>query len=600
MKLIAIIVFLLLGTGIISSFGYQIKEIKNSGRGNIFYVGGSGTGNFTNIQEAIDNASNGDTVFVFNGTYFGYININKSIDIIGEDKNTTFIIGYVAYTISILSDWVNISGFTIQNGERYGEGVRIDSNYNNFLNNIIDTPNDNIRISGIGNTISANSFSSDSIILSGDSNIITNNIITNDYHGIYLTDSSDNIILNNSFYNSGLFISEDSEFFNTVMNNTVNDKSLEYIFNESDLILNNDAGQIILVNCTNITVQDQVILNTTAGIQLWGSNSCIISGNTISENHYGLCIYGSKNIINDNNVTKNTYDGICFFGNNNTLSKNIISNNDNGIYLYYSDYNTIKNNNFTNNNYNIQLDYGSDFNKIINNIIKNSQYAISISSFNNTIFRNNFSENDKGIYLGGQSKDNTIYHNNFINNIQNAYDTGINIWNKDPPSGGNYWDDYTGSDNNSDGFGDIPYPIPGGSNQDNYPFIEANGWINKPPDKPSIYGPVNGRPRKEYKFETRTIDPDDDQVYYKWNWDDNSYSDWIGPYESGEETSASHSWRKGNYNITVKAKDIFGAESEWSYPFTIIIPRNHEIIFNIFQQIIQRFPLLKTIIGLQY
>ncbi|MCK5112769.1 MAG: right-handed parallel beta-helix repeat-containing protein, partial [Thermoplasmatales archaeon] len=314
-RIIPILVILLLlssgfvGVSVIPSSGTNVvkKTSTVSFDGNTLYVGGSGSGNYTKIQDAIDNASEGDTVFVFSGTYFGHININKSINLIGENKNTTFITGFLAYTISIVADWVNISGFTIQNDGRSGEGVRIDSCYNNFINNIIDTPNDNIRISGDYNTISGNTITGDSIILSGDSNTISGNTISNNDDGIYLTDSCDNIISSNSFFNSGLFISEYTVCNNIVTNNTMNGKPLVYVYDESDLVLDVDAGQIILVNCTNITVQNQEIFNTTVGIQIWGSNTCFISGNTIAGNHYGICINGWNNTINDNTITNNNY-----------------------------------------------------------------------------------------------------------------------------------------------------------------------------------------------------------------------------------------------------------------------------------------------------
>ncbi len=469
-RIIPILVILLLlssgfvGVSVIPSSGTNVvkKTSTVSFDGNTLYVGGSGSGNYTKIQDAIDNASEGDTVFVFSGTYFGHININKSINLIGENKNTTFITGFLAYTISIVADWVNISGFTIQNDGRSGEGVRIDSCYNNFINNIIDTPNDNIRISGDYNTISGNTITGDSIILSGDSNTISGNTISNNDDGIYLTDSCDNIISNNSFFNSGLFISEYTVCNNIVTNNTMNGKPLVYVYDESDLVLDVDAGQIILVNCTNITVQNQEIFNTTVGIQIWGSNTCFISGNTIAGNHYGICINGWNNTINDNTITNNNYDGMRLSGDSNTISGNTISNNDDGIYLYCSDYNNIINNTITNNNYD----------------------GIRLSGYNNTISGNTISNNDKGISVGGQSRNNIIYHNNFVNNIQNTYDTGMNIWDNSYPSCGNYWDDYSGIDNYSgsnqdisgpDGISDTPYSISGGENKDRYPLMEPYG-----------------------------------------------------------------------------------------------------------------------------
>jgi hypothetical protein len=58
-------------TGIIVSTAKDIEKSQTTSKGNWLYVGGSGPGNYTKIQDAIDNASNGDTVFVFNGTYYG-------------------------------------------------------------------------------------------------------------------------------------------------------------------------------------------------------------------------------------------------------------------------------------------------------------------------------------------------------------------------------------------------------------------------------------------------------------------------------------------------------------------------------------------------
>ena len=93
------------------------------------------------------------------------------------------------------------------------------------------------------------------------------------------------------------------------------------------------------------------------------------------------------------------------------------------------------------------------------------------------------------------------------------------------------------------------------------------------PDTPT--GPSTGKINEEQIFFTKTIDLDSDSVYYLFDWGDNTNSGWIGPYPSGEECSASHSWsEQGNYEIKVKAKDKHGSESDWSDPLVVSMPRN--------------------------
>jgi hypothetical protein len=97
-----------------------------------------------------------------------------------------------------------------------------------------------------------------------------------------------------------------------------------------------------------------------------------------------------------------------------------------------------------------------------------------------------------------------------------------------------------------------------------------------PPDKPNIpSGPTSGKAGVEYTYSSYTSDPDDHEIFYLFDWGDGTDSGWLGPYPSGEEVNASHAWdKKGNYEIRVKAKDILGAESEWSDPLSISISRN--------------------------
>ena len=93
------------------------------------------------------------------------------------------------------------------------------------------------------------------------------------------------------------------------------------------------------------------------------------------------------------------------------------------------------------------------------------------------------------------------------------------------------------------------------------------------PSKPS--GTTNGNANTDYTYTTSTTDPDGDQVYYKFDWDDGTYSDWEGPYNSGETASATHSWEcAGTYYVKVKAKDEHDKESGWSDSLIVSIANN--------------------------
>jgi len=424
------IILLFLGAGIIPVNGQvRVKPSLPLLSGNWLYVGGSGPNNFTKIQDAIDNASDGDTVFVYKGSYIGFIVANKAITLLGEDKNTTCIIGYFAYTITLSADGVTVSGFTIRNNASRGEGVRIDSCYNTVINNIIDTPRDRIRLFGDNNTFCDNIINNTYLYLCGDSNTITDNSFNNSYYGIYLINCCDNIISHNSFAGSGLFISDESVGDNIVTNNYVNGKPLIYLENESDIILDGGAGQIILINCSNITAQNQDLSNTTVGIQIWESSACIISGNTLAGDRYGLYLRGRNNTVGCNTITANFY-GVFLYGDGNTISGNSIAHNQgNGIYLSYSDDNSMIKNTFANNNYSIMLDYGCDFNSIsMNTIINNSHAALGLFGCSSALITDNIiSHNDgDGIYLS-QSDDNKIINNS----IRNNYGYGIYVLGSD-------------------------------------------------------------------------------------------------------------------------------------------------------------------------
>ena len=132
--------------------------------------------------------------------------------------------------------------------------------------------------------------------------------------------------------------------------------------------------------------------------------------------------------------------------------------------------------------------------------------------------------------------------------------------------------------------------------------IYAFGEANEPPSTPSIDGEISGKAGKPYEYTFKADDPDGEDVYYFIYWGDGIMEPWNGPHPSGGEVTISHTWEeKGTYNISAKAKDIYGAESDWGI-LEVTMPKNQissVLTITLFlERLIQRFPLLARIFNL--
>ena len=213
----------------------------------IWYVdddGGSGI-DFTNIQDAIDAANEGDTIYVYNGTYYERISIPKSLTLIGENRSANIIGMGSGKCVYITASNVTIEGFTICNGDY---GVYIDDSW-------------------------------DTIDSEAHDNVIINNTVTqNHYAGIHIDESENNFIINNTVNENRLGV----ELYFKADNNTVDSNNISF----------NDWGGIRLYTSSYNIVSNNVInSNEGEGIELeeWfgeGSDYNIISDNVISNNRY--------------------------------------------------------------------------------------------------------------------------------------------------------------------------------------------------------------------------------------------------------------------------------------------------------------------------
>ena len=122
-----------------------------------------------------------------------------------------------------------------------------------------------------------------------------------------------------------------------------------------------------------------------------------------------------------------------------------------------------------------------------------------------------------------------------------------------------------------------------------------NGILPHTPNVPS--GPTDGEIKKNYVYSTISSDPDGDRIKYCFNWGDGTYT-WTCYYNSDETAATVHSWvEKGNYEIKVKAKDERGAQSDWSDPLTVTMPRTKIATYNsLFLKFLEQFPILQRLL----
>lgn len=297
--------------------------------GTTLYVGGIGPGNYTRIQDAIDNATPGDTIFVYNGFYTENILIGTSISVRGQNRSATVIDGGKHGTVvTITASNVILQGFTIQNSKNgiLYAGIDISTASSALITDNILRDNEGLGISVRGPGTSRTQ--------------INGNTIINNTYGLFLQDSSsvnitDNIIMDNGegAYLVGMSVSG-------IINNT---------------IINNDGLGLHLEGSFGITISRNTVQDNKNGMYLYNSSGCNVEVNTVYRNRwYGIWLKdSSENTIEKNNVSKNVDLGVYFDTSyDNTIFYNTIFDNDNGIYFKDSSRNIISKNNLRNDKFN--------------------------------------------------------------------------------------------------------------------------------------------------------------------------------------------------------------------------------------------------------
>jgi parallel beta-helix repeat protein len=475
-------VVLLVVASLSNVVGYQTQNIKKplpTSRGNWLYVGGSGPGNYSQIQDAIDNASDGDTIMVFSGQY-QHIIIDKQLSLIGINTskgNPPLIDGGNSYDcVIILAGGCLFENFHVKNGDagfskkgvwlksnnntvskcllfHTGKGLVLNSssgnliyknemtegwngitlvgycNNNSFLNNYVYAHSEHeIKGSGNGNIWENNRVVGDitgnGFAFSGCSRCIfkSNYIASNRQMGIQMSNSENMTFINNTFIENGFIISGDTLYHLTthvMSGNTVNGKPLYYFANKNNVIVPIDAGQIILTNCSHCTVFGVDILRADVGIALWYSSYNTILSNKVNSSLFeeGIKLVESHNNIISKNILSGHRNGILLSNsNNNQIEENIIQSNDIGISIQQGTENVLYDNQVISCRIGIEIhNFGSN-NISYNKISRCSWWGLFLwESSNNFIGTNWFFVCDQGVYTIGA--DDSVFSGNrfFLN-----------------------------------------------------------------------------------------------------------------------------------------------------------------------------------------
>ncbi len=290
----------------------------------ILYVGGSGPGNYSTIQDAVDNASEGDLVFVYSGFYQENIQIHTSISLYGIQETTTIIDGgWSGTVVTISASHTMITGFTIQHAKDdvHSAGIEISNADNVIIEHNVIQDNGMLGISLKGPDATET--------------MIYRNIIRNNSFGVYLFNAPSTLVMGNNISDNQEGVYVVGSYDSTIGYNNVTNRGLGiHIENAFDLIVffNN-------------------VFSNSQGVFMINSSEVSIIGNTIGRNRwYGLWLKKcSNNIVSNNTISSNIDVGLFLESSFDTsVTNNAFWDNDNGVYLKDSAGNSIQYNNLRN------------------------------------------------------------------------------------------------------------------------------------------------------------------------------------------------------------------------------------------------------------
>jgi len=444
----------------------------------------------SSIQEKIDAAKPGETVFVEEGIFFERLVINKSLKLIGEGHDKTVIDGEQKGTVIVISNVENvvIKGFKIRNsalGSGYG-GIIVKNSRNvtiidnNVTNCCFGIWCENMSDSRIeGNIVKRNFETAVTLTRSNNNKVCENEVKYSTPYGIYIHQSKNNIVKRNyvAYICQGIrlensndnevaenFMEKNSPYGISIVNSYENNIT-------QNSVVNNNFG-IFLQNSERNFLEANLITFQSYGISLMDSSDNVLRSNNITGNKlYNFGVRGSElaHFIHDIDET-NTVNGrpICYLVNEKDVR---VPENAGFVAVVSSSNITAENLDLKENMYGIVLAYSKRVTIRNSSVHNNHGEGICLIHTNNCRIEGNTIEtNIFGVSLEN-SWNNWFFHNNFIDNQQQVKLDVLsrNVWDGGFPCGGNYWSSYTGVDANEDGIGDTH--TLNENNKDNHPLM---------------------------------------------------------------------------------------------------------------------------------
>lgn len=268
------------------------EKIRSASDGNILHVGGTGPDNYTTIQDAIDDADNGDTIMVYPGHYNESLVIKKSVQLYGREWKSTVIDGGARRVILIGSENVTIKNFTIRNMATTCEIIRAEGCDNLTIgNNLITSEGRNIGVN----------------IIHSHNAYLYHNTIKHEMddwlaEGIALGFSENCKLHHNTIERAITGIDVDCSKNASIYGNTVNHSHVGiWVMSEKNRIICNNIWScatcgIKLMRDGNIVERNDVRGSSGCGIHVQGSSGNIIDVNNFIDNVKNAYVNGCGTI----------------------------------------------------------------------------------------------------------------------------------------------------------------------------------------------------------------------------------------------------------------------------------------------------------------